>query len=188
MIPCQKVISYEIQSSLLEKYSTHLYIYVPRSSTRIHASHTVYYLDQKIAQAIHQSPWGNIYMTKAKISTTTYYKEPDHPLQKINWLFRVPRHPLQSTTPPSSKYHTTSSNYHATLFKIPHNPLQSTTPPSSKYHTTLFKVPHHPLQSTTPPSAKYHTTLFKVPHHPLQSTTSPSSKYHTTLCKVPCCR
>ena len=29
------------------------------------------------------------------------------------------------------------------------NPLQSTTPPSSKYHTTLFKVAHHPLQSTS---------------------------------------
>ena len=29
-----------------------------------------------------------------------------------------------------------------TLFKVPHHPLQNTTPPSSKYHTTLFKVPH----------------------------------------------
>ena len=56
---------------------------------------------------------------------------------------------------------------------------QSTTPPSSKYHTTLFKVPHHPLQSTTQPSSKYHTTIFKVPRNPLQSTTPPSSKYHT---------
>ena len=25
--------------------------------------------------------------------------------------------------------------------KVPHHPLQSTTPPSSKYHITLFKVP-----------------------------------------------
>ena len=66
-----------------------------------------------------------------------------------------------STTPPSSKYHTT-------IFKIPYNPLQSTTPPSSKYHTNLFKVPHNPLQSTTPPSSKYHTTLFNVPNNPLQ--------------------
>ena len=29
-------------------------------------------------------------------------------------------------------------------YKVSHHPLQSTTPPSSKYHTTLFKVPHHP--------------------------------------------
>ena len=93
-------------------------------------------------------------------------------------IVHVPHHPLRSTTPPSSKYHTT-------LFKVPHHPLQSTTPPSSKYHTPLFKVPQHPLQSTTHPSSKYHTTIFKVPHHPLQSTTQPSSKYHTTLFKVP---
>ena len=33
-----------------------------------------------------------------------------------------------------------------------HHPLQSTTSPSSKYHTTLFKATHHPLQSTTSPS------------------------------------
>ena len=72
-------------------------------------------------------------------------------------------------------------------FKVTHTPIQSTTPPYSKYHTAifevphyLFKVPHHPLQSTTSPSSKYHTTLFEVPHHPLQSTTPPSSKYHTT--------
>ena len=65
------------------------------------------------------------------------------------------------------------SNYHTTLFKVPHHPLQSTTPPSrsSKYHTTLFKVPQHPLQRATPPSSKYHTTIFKVPHHPIQSKT-----------------
>ena len=31
-----------------------------------------------------------------------------------------------------------------TIFNVQH-PLQSATPPSSKYHTTLFKVPH-PLQ------------------------------------------
>ena len=43
-----------------------------------------------------------------------------------------------------------------------HHPLQSTTPPSSKFHTTLFKVPHHPLQNTTSPSSKYHITLFNV--------------------------
>ena len=47
---------------------------------------------------------------------------------------------------PQTVYH-----YHTTLFKVPHHPLQSTTPPSSKYHTTLFKVPYHPLQSTIPP-------------------------------------
>ena len=49
-----------------------------------------------------------------------------------------------------------------TLFKVPHHPLQSTTPPSSNRHTTLFKVAQHPHQSTTPPSSKYHITLFKV--------------------------
>ena len=76
-----------------------------------------------------------------------------------------------------------SSMYHTTLFKVPRHPFQSTTQPSSKYHTTLFKVPRHPLQSTTPPFSKYHTTLFKVPHNPLQSTTPPSSNYHTTLFK-----
>ena len=64
------------------------------------------------------------------------------------------------------------------------HPLQSTTRPSSKYHTTLFKVPHHPIQSTTPPSSKYYTTLFKVLYHPLQSTTPPSSKYHTNTHNV----
>ena len=73
-------------------------------------------------------------------------------------------------TPPSSKYHTT-------LFKVPHHPLQSTTSPSSKYHITIFKVPHHPLQSTTSPSSKYHITLFNVPHHPLQSTITTCWKY-----------
>ena len=77
------------------------------------------------------------------------------------------------------------TKYHITLFKVPHHPLQSTTSPSSKYHITLFKVPHHPIQSTTQFSSKYHTILFKVPHHPLQRTTPPSSKYHTTLFKVP---
>ena len=40
-------------------------------------------------------------------------------------------------------------------------PLQSSTPPSSKYQTTLFKVPHHPLQSTYLHPSKYHTSLFK---------------------------
>ena len=69
------------------------------------------------------------------------------------------------------------SKYHATLFKVPRRPLWSTTPPSLKYPITLFKVPRHPLQSTTPPSSKYNATLFEVPHHPLQSTTPPSSKY-----------
>ena len=44
-----------------------------------------------------------------------------------------------------------------TLFKIPFHPLQSTTTPSSKYCTTLFKVPQNPLQSTTPLSSKEHT-------------------------------
>ena len=80
---------------------------------------------------------------------------------------------------------TNPTKYHIILFKVPHHPLQSTTPPSSKYHIILFKVPHHPLQSTTSFSSKYHTTLFKVPHHPLQSTTPPSSKYHTILFNVP---
>ena len=61
------------------------------------------------------------------------------------------------------------TKYYITLFKVPHHPLQSTTPPSSMYHTTIFKVPHHPLQSTTSPSSKYHTTIFKVSYHPLQS-------------------
>ena len=63
------------------------------------------------------------------------------------------------------------------------NPLESTTPPSAKYHITLFKVQdfshtcprsdcttkdpgiqstYHPLQSTIPPSSKYHIALFKV--------------------------
>ena len=53
-------------------------------------------------------------------------------------------------------------NNHTTLFKVPHHPLQRTTPPSSKYHITLFKEPHHLLQSTTPPSSRNHTALFKV--------------------------
>ena len=44
------------------------------------------------------------------------------------------------------------TGYHMTLFKVPHHPLQSTTPPSLKYNTTLFKVPHRPLQSSTSPS------------------------------------
>ena len=48
-----------------------------------------------------------------------------------------------------------------------HLSLQSTTPPSLKYHATLFKVPHHPLYSTTSLFLKYHTTVFKVPHNPL---------------------
>ena len=61
--------------------------------------------------------------------------------------------------------------YHIAIFKVPHHPLQSTTSPSLKYHTTFFKVPHRHFQSTTPPSSKYRTTLFKVQHHPLQSTT-----------------
>ena len=52
---------------------------------------------------------------------------------KVNGVNFLPRHPLQSTTPPSSKYH-------ATLFKVPHHPLQSITPP--------IKVPHRPLQGT----------------------------------------
>ena len=126
-------------------------------------------------------------------ASTTLLKVPHHPLQSTTSpssnttqpsskyhtiLFKVPQHTLQSTTPPSS-------SYHITLFKVPHNPLQSTTPPSSKYHTILFKVTQHPLQATTAHSSKYHTTLFKVPHHHLQSTTQPSSKYHTTLFKVP---
>ena len=51
--------------------------------------------------------------------------------------------------------------YNTILFKEPHHPLQSTTPPSSKYHITLFKVPHHPLQSPTPHSSKYHVTSSK---------------------------
>ena len=73
---------------------------------------------------------------------------------------------------------------YACYIKVPHHPLQSPTSPSSMYHTILFKVPHHPLQSNTPSSSKYHTTLFKVPHRPLQSTIPPSSKYHTILFKV----
>ena len=56
------------------------------------------------------------------------------------------------------------------LFQVPHHPLQSTTSPSSKYHTTLFKLSHHHLQSSTHISSKYHTTLFKLSHHLLQST------------------
>ena len=85
--------------------------------------------------------------------------------------------PVQSTTPPSLKYHTT-------LFKVPQYPLQITTIPSSNYHNTLFKLQQYPLQITTIPSSKYHTTLFKLPQYPLQSTTPPSSKYHTNIFKL----
>ena len=53
--------------------------------------------------------------------------------------------------------------------KKPHHPLRSTTPPSSRYHTTLFKVPHHPLRGTTHPLQST-TSLFEVTHHPIQST------------------
>ena len=51
-----------------------------------------------------------------------------------------------------------STKYQATLYKVPHHPLQSTTPPSSKYHTTLFKVPQHPLHRyhTTFYKVQYH--------------------------------
>ena len=72
-----------------------------------------------------------------------------------------------------------------TIFKVLQHPLQSTTRPSSEYHTTLFKVLHHPLQTTTRPPSKYYSTLFKVLHHPLQSTTRPPSEYHATLSKIP---
>ena len=61
------------------------------------------------------------------------------------------------------------------LFKVPYRPFQSTTPPSSKYHTTLFKVPYHSSQNIIPPSSKYHTTIFKVPHHSLPTIIQPSS-------------
>ena len=44
--------------------------------------------------------------------------------------------------------------------KVPHHPLQSITPPSSKYPATLFKVPHHPLQSTTTHSSKHTSSGF----------------------------
>ena len=39
----------------------------------------------------------------------------------------------------------------ASMIKVPHHPLQSTIPPSSKYHTALFKVPYNPLQYTPCP-------------------------------------
>ena len=45
-----------------------------------------------------------------------------------------------------STHNTRQYNKHHHLQIYPLHPLQSTTPPSSKYHTTLFKVPHHPLQ------------------------------------------
>ena len=94
----------------------------------------------------------------------------DLPKHKITFVwYEILHHPLQSTIPPSSKYHTT-------LFKIPYHPLQSTIPPSLKYHTTLFKVTqYNHLQITTSPSSKYRSTLFKVPHNPFQSTTQPYS-------------
>ena len=96
-------------------------------------------------------------------------------------LFKIPHHPPQSTTSPSSKYHTTLFKVPHHLFKVPHHPLQRTTPHSSNHHTTLFKVPHHPLQSITPPSSKYHAILFKLPHHIHQTTTPPSSNYHAPI-------
>ena len=117
-------------------------------------------------------------------------------------LFKIP-HPLQSTTPPAPKYHTTLFKVTHHLFKVPTCPLRSTTQPSLKYHTTIFKDQHQHFYSTTSPSSKYHVTLYKVPqhplhasskyhitifivtHHPLQGTTAPSSKYHITLFKVP---
>ena len=131
---------------------------------------------------------------KNSVTATTYEQLEDMVAQCIlfveltrSFVSRVSHHPLQSTTSPSSKYHTTR-------FKVPHRALQSTTPPSSKYYitlfkvphhtlqsSTLFKVPHHSLQSTTPHSSKYHTTRFKVPHRTLQSTTRPSLKYHIKI-------
>ena len=85
----------------------------------------------------------------------------------VGMCYTVPRRPFQSTTPSSSKYHTT-------LVKVPHHSLQNTTPPFSKYHIAIIEVPHHPL-------SKYNTTLLKIPHHPLQSTAPQLSKYYATI-------
>ena len=77
----------------------------------------------------------------------------------------------QSTTPPSSKYHTSPYKVPYHLFKVPHHPIQITLLHSTEYHSTLFKVPHRSL------SSMYHPTLFNIPHNPLQCT--PSSKHHS---------
>ena len=55
-----------------------------------------------------------------------------HPLQGTNpqQYNQNTTHSLLSTTSSSLKYRTTIK-YHTTLFKVPHHPLQSTTPPSS---------------------------------------------------------
>ena len=91
----------------------------------------------------------------------------DPPINKTSpSLTTITHHTFSvSTTPPSSKYHTTSSKYRT---------------PSSKYHTTLFKVPqpifkvpHHPLQSTT---HRLQSTT-----HPLQNTTHLFSKSQNTI-------
>ena len=127
--------------------------------------------------------------------------------------------------------HSNSIWYMLWSSKIPHHPLQSITPPSSKYHTTLFKVVLSILQNVPSMHIRFQfvsaefmpqiTTNFEnaeawanlatvtfflqnsnynaifwnvtlsryrqtdLSRNNIERTTPPSSNYHTTLFKVP---